>query len=171
MAGETREWFQEMGKEVRGGTLYPFFLMRRLQRIFCQELDFQTVEIRLGFVNSDSSSAETGRSSGVFPTLDRLQQHSNTCPTPWAQRRHRSAKRLIEPENILRPMGVAGPHLELGVRTVRLLRCWTCCSKQCEQGRGLASEVLFGDGRVVPLPQELPLGSVYLDQLGGLQAG
>jgi hypothetical protein len=73
VAGETREWFQEIDKEVRGGTLYPFFLMRRLQRIFCQELDFQTVEIRLGFVNSVSLSVGTGRSSGVFPTPDRLQ--------------------------------------------------------------------------------------------------
>lgn len=69
MAGETREWFQEMGKEVRGGTLYPFFLMRRLQRIFCQELDFQTVEITLGFVNSDSLSVATRCHKGVFPTL------------------------------------------------------------------------------------------------------
>jgi len=69
MAGETRERFQEIGKEVRGGTLYPFFLMRRLQRIFCQELDFQTVEITLGFVNSDSLSMEPGRLKGVFPSL------------------------------------------------------------------------------------------------------
>ena len=133
VAGETREWFQEMGKEVRGGTLYPFFLMRRLQRIFCQELDFQTVEIRLGFVNSVSLSVGTGRSSGVFPTPDRLQQHSNTSPTPWAQRRHRSAKRLIEPENILRPMGVAGPYLELGVRTLCVLRRGPSRSKQRQQ--------------------------------------